>query len=89
LPINFFIFQHKQTNEDKRKNHQRELADALNEAAKARLADLPGAENVQRVKKSNVSYKAQEKFPNDSEVNECKIFVGENFWWNSLTIILF
>jgi hypothetical protein len=49
----------------------------LNEAAKARLAHLPGAENVQRVKKSNVSYKSQEKFPNDSEVNECKIFVGK------------
>lgn len=50
---------HKQTNEDKRKEHQRELADKLNEKAKARLADLPGAENVQRIKKSNVSYKSQ------------------------------
>ncbi|KAI6182216.1 FACT complex subunit [Aphelenchoides bicaudatus] len=70
---------HKQTNEDKRKDHQRELATALNESAKARLADLPGAENVQRLKKSNISYKTQEKFPNDSEVNECKIFVDKKY----------
>ncbi|KAI6232490.1 FACT complex subunit [Aphelenchoides besseyi] len=68
---------HKQTNEDKRKEHQRELADQLNEVAKARLAHLPGAENVQRVKKSNTSYKTQEKFPNESEVNEGKIFVDK------------
>ncbi|KAI6244064.1 FACT complex subunit [Aphelenchoides fujianensis] len=68
---------HKQTNEDKRKDHQRELADQLNEAAKARLAHAPGAENVQRVKKSNTSYKNQEKFPNESEVNEGKIYVDK------------
>ncbi|KAH7727557.1 FACT complex subunit SPT16 [Aphelenchoides avenae] len=68
---------HKETNEEKRKERQRELADILNKEAQARLAALPGAANTQKVKKSNVSYKSEDKFPTEDEVSKLMIYVDK------------
>ncbi|KAE9420524.1 hypothetical protein Angca_003055 [Angiostrongylus cantonensis] len=67
----------KATNEDKRKEHQKMLAQQLNDAARQRLAQASGASEAKRVKKSNVSYKSYEKFPIDSEVNMLNIYVDK------------
>lgn len=68
---------HKQTNEERRKEHQKELAETLNEAARARLANHSDEKDAPKVKKSNISYKSREKFPNESEVNENLIYVDK------------
>ncbi|VDM37361.1 unnamed protein product [Toxocara canis] len=65
----------KTTNEDKRKEHQKELGKRLNEAAKERLAEQTGQKDTKTVKKSNVSYKAYEKFPKEPEVDKLNIYV--------------
>uniref|UniRef100_F1KW31 FACT complex subunit n=2 Tax=Ascaris suum TaxID=6253 RepID=F1KW31_ASCSU len=65
----------KTTNEDKRKEHQKELAKRLNEAAKERLAEQTGQKDTKTIKKSNVSYKAYEKFPKEPEVDKLNIYV--------------
>lgn len=67
----------KATNEDKRKEHQKMLAQQLNDAARQRLAQASGSSEAKRVKKSNVSYKSYEKFPDDSEVNKLNIYVDK------------
>lgn len=69
--------QNKTTNEDKRKEHQKELAKRLNEAAKERLAEQTGQKDTKTIKKSNVSYKAYEKFPKEPEVDKLNIYVGK------------
>uniref|UniRef100_A0A1I7SA86 FACT complex subunit n=1 Tax=Bursaphelenchus xylophilus TaxID=6326 RepID=A0A1I7SA86_BURXY len=68
---------HKQTNEDRRRTHQKELSDQLNSNAKARLAHLPGTKDERKVKKSNISYKTLERFPNEPEVNDNMIYVDK------------
>ncbi|XGW19884.1 hypothetical protein V3C99_003600 [Haemonchus contortus] len=67
----------KATNEDKRKEHQKMLAQQLNDAARQRLAQASGSSEAKKVKKSNVSYKSYEKFPTDTEVNKLNIFVDK------------
>ncbi|CAD6184168.1 unnamed protein product [Caenorhabditis auriculariae] len=65
----------KTTNEEKRKERQRELAEKVNEAAKARLAQKTGGSDDKKVKKSNISYKSYEKFPQDQELEKLLIHV--------------
>ncbi|EYC04711.1 hypothetical protein Y032_0086g1947 [Ancylostoma ceylanicum] len=67
----------KATNEDKRKEHQKLLAQQLNDAARQRLAQASGASEAKKIKKSNVSYKSYEKFPVDTEINKLNIFVDK------------
>ncbi|VDL87543.1 unnamed protein product, partial [Nippostrongylus brasiliensis] len=67
----------KATNEDKRKEHQKMLAQQLNDAARQRLAQASGSSEAKKVKKSNVSYKSYEKFPVDSEINKLNIYVDK------------
>lgn len=63
--------------EEKRKQHQKELAVALNERAKERLAKQGGVKESEKVRKSTVSYKSTNQMPRDPEVKELKLFVGE------------
>lgn len=65
--------------EEKRKLHQKELAEQLNEAAKARLAQKSGGKEQQKVRKSNVSYKSMNHMPKDPEITELKIFVDRKY----------
>ncbi|XP_050309696.1 FACT complex subunit spt16 [Anthonomus grandis grandis] len=67
------------TSEEKRKEHQRELAQQLNEKAKERLAKQGGAKGVEKIRKSNISYKGVNQMPRESEVKEMKIFVDQKY----------
>lgn len=71
------LLQHKQTNEERRQLRQQELSEQLNSNARARLENLPGSHEAPKLKKSNISYKNSDKFPNEPEVNENLIYVGE------------
>lgn len=69
---------HKITSEDKRKERQQELAEELNQRARERLSIQPGASGARAAKKSNVSYKSREKFPDDdAEVKNLRIYVDK------------
>lgn len=72
-----YSIQNKTTNEDKRKEHQKELGKRLNEAARERLADQTGQKDIKKIKKSNISYKSFEKFPKEAEVDKLQIYVGK------------
>lgn len=63
--------------EEKRKQHQKELAVALNEKAKERLAKQGGVKEAEKVRKSTVSYKSVNQMPREPEVKELKLFVGK------------
>ncbi|CAB3408807.1 unnamed protein product [Caenorhabditis bovis] len=65
----------KTTNEEKRKERQKQLGKILNEQARARLAQQGTGSEEKKVKKSNVSYKSIEKFPNEPEINQLLIYV--------------
>ncbi|ODM94648.1 FACT complex subunit spt16 [Orchesella cincta] len=67
------------TSEEKRKQQQRELGDQLNAAAKARLAQLKGGKEVEKVRKSTASYKNTNQWPRDKEVEELKIYVDPKY----------
>ncbi|GMR52493.1 hypothetical protein PMAYCL1PPCAC_22688, partial [Pristionchus mayeri] len=69
----------KTTNEEKRKEHQKELAESLNEAARKRLAEKTNGEEQKKTKKSNVSYKSVEKFPTDSDVRKLHVYVDKKY----------
>lgn len=62
--------------EEKRKIHQKELALALNEAAKQRLAKQSSGKQVQKVGKSNISYKSLNQMPKIKEIEDLKIYIG-------------
>uniref|UniRef100_A0A1L8E2L1 FACT complex subunit n=1 Tax=Nyssomyia neivai TaxID=330878 RepID=A0A1L8E2L1_9DIPT len=65
--------------EEKRKQHQKELAQALNDKAKERLAKQGGAKETEKVRKSTVSYKNSNQMPRDAEVKELKLFVDRKY----------
>lgn len=65
--------------EEKRRAHQKELAMAMNEAAKERLAKMKGKGGDQKLRKSNVSYRSPALLPRESELQECKIFVDRKY----------
>lgn len=67
------------SSEEKRKQHQKELAQQLNEIAKARLAQQSSGKEQEKIRKSTVSYKSLSSMPHDSEVKELKLFVGKKF----------
>lgn len=64
------------SSEEKRKQHQKELAQQLNETAKARLAQQSNGKDKEKVRKSTVSYKSISSMPHDPEVKDLKLFVG-------------
>ncbi|KAF5287110.1 hypothetical protein FQR65_LT12333 [Abscondita terminalis] len=65
--------------EDKRKEHQKELAIMLNEKAKERLAKQSGAKDVEKVRKNTVSYKNINQMPRVPEVKDLKLFVDQKY----------
>nr|CAD7575776.1 unnamed protein product [Timema californicum] len=67
------------SSEEKRKEHQKELAHQLNEAAKARLAQQSGGKEQEKVRKSTVSYKNHNQMPREAEVKELKIYVDRKY----------
>ncbi|KAJ8921061.1 hypothetical protein NQ315_015857 [Exocentrus adspersus] len=65
--------------EEKRKEHQKELAALLNEKAKERLAKQSGAKDVEKVRKNTVSYKSVNQMPRVPEVKELKLYVDQKY----------
>lgn len=65
--------------EDKRKQHQKELAISLNEKAKERLAKQGGGKEAEKVRKSTVSYKSVNQMPREPEVKDLKLFVDRKY----------
>lgn len=65
--------------EEKRKEHQKELALQLNEKAKERLAKQSGAKDVEKVRKNTVSYKNVNQMPRVPEVKELKLYVDQKY----------
>ncbi|KAL0117373.1 hypothetical protein PUN28_010305 [Cardiocondyla obscurior] len=67
------------SSEEKRKQHQKELAQQLNEIAKARLAQQSGGKEEEKIRKSTVSYKSLSHMPREPEVKELKLFVDKKY----------
>lgn len=68
-----------QNAEEKRKQHQRELAEQLNERARERLEKQNGVKETEKVRKSTVSYKNINQMPREPEVKELKLFVDKKY----------
>ncbi|GAB6025748.1 splicing associated factor Dre4 [Chamberlinius hualienensis] len=68
-----------QSAEEKRKQHQKELAESMNREAKARLAMQQSGQKEERVRKSNVSYKSANMIPKEPEIKELKIYVDRKY----------
>lgn len=67
-----------QNAEEKRKQHQKELAQQLNEKARERLEKQNGIKETEKIRKSTVSYKSVNQMPREPEVKEMKLFVGND-----------
>jgi len=65
--------------EEKRKLHQKELAEQLNEEARARLSQSKSGSKETKVRKSNISYKNYSHMPREREIKELKIFVDKKY----------
>ena len=65
--------------EEKRKQHQKELAMALNEKAKERLAKQSGGKEAEKVRKSTISYPGVGQMPRETEVKELKLYVDRKY----------
>ncbi|XP_064546218.1 FACT complex subunit spt16 isoform X2 [Drosophila montana] len=65
--------------EEKRKEHQRELAQQLNERARERLAKQGNSKEVEKVRKNTVSYKSMSQIPREPEVKELKLYVDKKY----------
>lgn len=70
------LLQQDTSSEEKRKQHQKELAIRLNEQARQRLSEQSSGTQSEKVKKSNVSYKNHDQMPLEKDVRQLKIFVG-------------
>uniref|UniRef100_A0A6G1S525 FACT complex subunit n=1 Tax=Aceria tosichella TaxID=561515 RepID=A0A6G1S525_9ACAR len=66
-----------QFNDEKRRQHQKELLEQINEAARARLSKSGGERVEQKAKKSVVAYKSTKDFPRENEISDLKIFVDK------------
>lgn len=67
------------SSEEKRKQHQKELAQQLNEIAKARLAQQSGGKEQEKIRKSTVSYRSLSHMPRELEVKELKLYVDKKY----------
>ncbi|XP_055909921.1 FACT complex subunit spt16 isoform X1 [Eupeodes corollae] len=65
--------------EEKRKQHQKELAQLLNEKAKERLAKQGESKEIEKVRKNTVSYKSVSQIPREPEVKELKLYVDKKY----------
>uniref|UniRef100_A0A915IGG8 FACT complex subunit n=1 Tax=Romanomermis culicivorax TaxID=13658 RepID=A0A915IGG8_ROMCU len=69
----------KASGEDKRKQHQKELAEKLNKEAQERLAQSKDSVSDQKVKKSTISYKNYASMPQEKEVKSGQIYVDKRY----------
>lgn len=67
------------SSEEKRKQHQKELAIALNEKAKERLSRQSGGKEAEKIRKSTVSYKSVNQMPREPEVKDLKLYVDRKY----------
>ena len=67
------------TQEEKRKQHQRELMEKMNEAALRRLKEGGSGQEVVKQKKAPVSYRNPGQLPRESEVRSLKIYVDKKY----------
>lgn len=65
--------------EEKRKQHQKELAQLLNEKARERLAKQGESKEVEKVRKNTVSYKSVSQMPREPEIKELKLYVDKKY----------
>ncbi|KAK3882667.1 hypothetical protein Pcinc_012963 [Petrolisthes cinctipes] len=68
-----------QSTEEKRRQHQKELAVSMNEAAKERLALLKGKKENQKVRKSTVSYRSANLLPKEPEIADLRMYVDRKY----------
>ncbi|KAI2663101.1 FACT complex subunit SPT16 [Labeo rohita] len=67
------------TAEEKRRAHQKELASQVNEEAKRRLTEQKGGQQIQKARKSNVSYKNVSQMPREKDIRDMKIFIDKKY----------
>uniref|UniRef100_A0AAY4BU75 FACT complex subunit n=1 Tax=Denticeps clupeoides TaxID=299321 RepID=A0AAY4BU75_9TELE len=67
------------TAEEKRRTHQKELANQMNEEAKRRLTEQKGEQQIQKARKSNVSYKNVSQMPREKDIRDMKIFIDKKY----------
>ncbi|XP_042330482.1 FACT complex subunit SPT16 [Sceloporus undulatus] len=67
------------TAEEKRRAHQKELATQLNEEARRRLTEQKGEQQIQKARKSNVSYKNPSLMPKEPHIREMKIYIDKKY----------
>ncbi|XP_062583012.1 FACT complex subunit SPT16-like [Saccostrea cucullata] len=67
------------TSEEKRQEHQKELASKINEDARERLKGLKGDNEEKKVRKSVVSYSSTSKMPQETEIRNLQLFVDRKY----------
>ncbi|XP_075068227.1 FACT complex subunit SPT16 [Mixophyes fleayi] len=67
------------TAEEKRRTHQKELANQLNEEARRRLTEQKGEQQTMKARKSNVSYKNSSQMPKEPDIREMKIYIDKKY----------
>ncbi|XP_066843338.1 LOW QUALITY PROTEIN: FACT complex subunit SPT16 [Anser cygnoides] len=67
------------TAEEKRRAHQKELATQLNEEARRRLTEQKGEQQIQKARKSNISYKNPALMPKEPHIREMKIYIDKKY----------
>jgi len=67
------------TAEEKRRQHQKELAEQLNKEALERIAEGKGIKHEEKRKESEVSYRKESQVPREPEIKENKIFVDKKY----------
>jgi len=67
------------TQDEKRKQHQKELMEKITEEALRRIKDGPVTQEEAKVKKPPVSYKSTGQLPRESEVRSLKIYVDKKY----------
>ncbi|ESO89772.1 hypothetical protein LOTGIDRAFT_124718 [Lottia gigantea] len=65
--------------EEKRQEHQKELALRMNEEARERYRGQKTDSDDKKVRKSNTSYKNPSNFPNEPEVRDLQIYVDKRY----------
>ncbi|NXW26177.1 SP16H protein, partial [Circaetus pectoralis] len=71
--------QNELTAEEKRRAHQKELAAQLNEEARRRLTEQKGEQQIQKARKSNISYKNPALMPKEPHIREMKIYIDKKY----------
>uniref|UniRef100_A0A3B5A633 FACT complex subunit n=1 Tax=Stegastes partitus TaxID=144197 RepID=A0A3B5A633_9TELE len=79
IQINEVSRSNEMTAEEKRRAHQKELANHLNEEAKRRLTEQKGEQQIQKARKSNVSYKNVSQMPREKDIRDMKIFIDKKY----------